>query len=116
MSLRPPRSLSRNSASGAAAGLDALAYEAMAETAEALGRIGRKLEEALEAIRRHDGTPGSNRDREELLQEAADRAWVMFIQRDYLGLKSDHHLFAAYDLPKEVLNRVGARPPRPEGR
>jgi hypothetical protein len=44
-----------------------------------------------------------------LLQNAAERAWVMFIQRDFLGLRSDHHLFAAYDIPREVLNRVGVR-------
>lgn len=88
-------------------GFDAFGYEIMAETASALGRIGRDLEEALSALRRHDATPGSNRDRDELVQEAADRAWVLFIQRDYLGLKTDHHLREAYDIPGEVMRRVG---------
>lgn len=94
--------------------LDALQYEIMQETAQALGRIGRRLEEALAALRRHDETPGSNRDRDELVQEAADRAFALFIQRDYLGLRTDHHLKATYDIPQEVMVRIGVmkRPDR----
>lgn len=87
--------------------LDALQYEIMQETAQALGRIGRKLEEALEALKRHDETPGSNQDRDALVQEAADRAFALFIQRDYLGLLTDHHLKETYNIPREVMMRVG---------
>lgn len=104
--MRPPRSLARRNVN-ADKGFDAFGYEIMQETASALGRIGTRLEEALEALRRHDATPGSNRDRDELVQEAADRAWVLFIQRDYLGLKTDHHLRSTYDIPQEVMARVG---------
>jgi hypothetical protein len=109
MSLKPPGAIGPTPAGNGTMSVDAFAHEAMAETAAALGHIGRKLEEALEDLRRHDANPGSNHDREELLQNAAERAWVMFIQRDFLGLRSDHHLFAAYDIPREVLNRVGVR-------
>lgn len=87
--------------------LDALQYEIMEETAHALGRIGRELEEALAALKRHDETSGANADREALVQEAADRAFALFIQRDYFGLKTDHHLKATYDIPQEVMARVG---------
>lgn len=109
MPLKLPGANSQTAAATGNTTVDAIAHEAMAETAAALGRIGRKLEEALTELRRHDATPGSNRDREDLVQAAADSAWVMFIQRDYLGLKTDHHLFACYDIPREVLNRVGVR-------
>lgn len=87
--------------------LDAFAYEAAAETAAALGRAGKKLEAALAALERHDATPGANRDRDELVQEAADCAFALFIQRDFLGLKSDHHLTRTYDIPREVMVRIG---------
>ncbi|WP_180898309.1 DUF6665 family protein [Martelella soudanensis] len=87
--------------------LDALQYEIMQETAQALGRIGRRLEEALAALRRHDETPGSNQDRDELVQAAADCAFALFIQRDYLGLRTDHHLKSTYDIPREVMLRIG---------
>lgn len=109
MSVRPPRNMARLNANRSSAGIDAFNHEIMAETASALGRIGRQLEEALAALRRHDSTPGSNRDRDELVQEAADRAWVLFIQRDYLGMRTDHHLRATYDIPREVMARIGAR-------
>lgn len=105
--MRPPRTLARKNSHAADKGFDAFGYEVMQETAYALGRIGRGLEDALEALRRHDATPGSNRDRDELVQEAADRAWLLFIQRDYLGLKTDHNLLATYDIPREVMLRVG---------
>lgn len=87
--------------------LDALQYEIMQETAQALGRIGGRLEEALAALRRHDEMPGSNQDRDELVQAAADRAFALFIQRDYLGLRTDHHLKSTYDIPREVMLRIG---------
>ncbi|WP_421855102.1 DUF6665 family protein [Oricola sp.] len=103
--MRPPRSLARPGS--IAARYDAFSYEILAETASALGRIGRQLEEALEALRRHDATPGSNRDRDELVQDAAEKAWVLFIQRDHLGMKTDHHLLSTYKIPREVMLRVG---------
>ena len=87
--------------------LDAFSYEAAAETAAALGRAGKKLETALAALERHDATPGANRDRDDLVQEAADCAWALFIQRDFLGLKTDHHLTRTYRIPREVMLRVG---------
>ncbi|WP_210259974.1 DUF6665 family protein [Martelella sp. HB161492] len=86
---------------------NAFSEELLKETAEALGRLGRDLEQALAALKRHDETPGSNLDRDALVQNAADKAFALFIQRDYLGLKSDHHLTATYDIPNEVMLRVG---------
>lgn len=102
--LRPPKAFQGSTGSDS---LDALAYEAAQETATALGRIGGKLEAALEALRRHDDTDNPNQRREELLQDAADAAWILFIQRDHLGLRTDHHLLSTYDIPKDVMARVG---------
>lgn len=102
--LKPPRAFQGSTGSDQ---LDALAYEAAQETAAAMGRIGKRLETALEALRRHDATDNPNRDRTELVQEAADAAWVLFIQRDRLGLRTDHHLLSTYSIPKDVMARVG---------
>ncbi len=101
---KPPRAFQGSTGSDQ---LDALAYEAAQETAAAMGRIGKKLETALEALRRYDATESPNRNRDELVQEAADAAWVLFIQRDHLGLKTDHHLLGTYDIPKDVMACVG---------
>jgi hypothetical protein len=101
---RPPKAFQGSTGSDQ---LDALAYEAAQETAAALGRIGGKLEAALEALRRHDATENPNQDRDELVQDAADAAWILFIQRDYLGLRTDHHLLNTCDIPKDVMARVG---------
>lgn len=89
------------------AALDAFSYEAAAETAAALGRAGKKLEAALAALERHDATPRANQNRDDLVQQAADCAWALFIQRDFLGLKTDHHLTDTYRIPREVMLRVG---------
>jgi len=102
--LKPPRAFQGQTGSDS---LDALAYEAAQETAVALGRIGKRLEMALEALRRHDATSGANRNRDDLVQEAADAAWTLFIQRDHLGLRTDHHLTSTYDIPRDVMARVG---------
>ena len=87
--------------------LDALAYEAAHETAITFGRTGKKLEMALEKLKQYDATVRPNTDRAVLLQEAADAAWGFFIQRDHLGLRTDHHLLQTYNIPDDVMARVG---------
>ena len=62
-----------------------------------------------------ESSPGRPIERDELVQEAADRAWVLFIQRDYLGLKTDHHLLSTYDIPREVMLRIGVFGKRSSG-
>ena len=92
--------------------LDAFAYEARQEAAEALGHIGRKLEEALAALRRHNETPSPNRDREDLLQEAADRTQALIIQREAFGLYASRDVQTFYAIPPEVMARIGIVRPR----
>ena len=92
--------------------LDAFAHEARQEAAEALGHIGRRLEEALAALRRHDETPSPNRDREDLLQEAADRTQALIIQREAFGLYASRDVQTFYKIPPEVMARIGIVRPR----
>lgn len=93
--------------------IDAFAYEARQEAAAALGRIGKQLEEALEALKRHDETPNPNRDREDLLQQAADRTQALIIQREAFGLYASRDVQKVYAIPPEVMARIGiVRPNR----
>lgn len=104
---------SGRSISAASDPLDAFAYEARQEAAEALGRLGRQLEEALETLRRHDAARVPNRDREDVLQDAADRAQALIIQREAMGLYASGDVRSFYGIPGEVMARIGiVRPKR----
>ena len=92
--------------------IDAFAYEARQEAASALGRIGKQLEEALAALRRHDEMPNPNRDREDLLQEAADRTLALIIQRETFGLYASGDVQRFYGIPREVMLRIGVIRPK----
>ena len=87
--------------------MDAFAYEARQEAATALGHVGRKLEEALADLKRHDETPGANTDRDELVQRAADRAQALIIQREAFGLYASRDIQNFYGIPREVMLRMG---------
>ena len=110
MSVRPPN-LAKLQA-GRQTGLNVLDYEMMEERAAALGEAGRALERALRDLQAHD-TSNSKDDsavaREPLLQNAADRAWALFIQFELCGLSSQRNLVKRYRIPGEVLARVGIR-------
>jgi hypothetical protein len=101
-SLRMPQSLSKRL--GVETGEAVLAYELLEEQAVSLGRAGAKLEAALAALRAHEGD-----GRATVLKAAADAAWGFFVQREALGLRDRAAVVAQYDIPREVLVRVGAR-------
>jgi hypothetical protein len=101
-SLRMPQSLSQ--CLGVETGEAVLRYELMEEQAASLGRAGAKLEAALAALRAHEGE-----GRAVVLKAAADAAWGFFVQREVLGLRDRAAVVAQYDIPREVLVRVGAR-------
>lgn len=92
--------------------LEAFSYEAKQEAASALGSIGRQLEEALAALKRHDATPGSNMDRDQLVWEAADRAMALIIQREAFGLYASADIQTFYGVPPEVMARIGTPKPK----
>jgi hypothetical protein len=105
-SLRLPQSLSKRL--GAESGEAALRYELLEEQAAALGRIGRKLEAALAALRAHDAEGGKG-GRAAALKAATDAAWCFFVQREVMGLRDRAAIVAQYDIPREVMVRIGAR-------
>lgn len=102
-SLRMPQSLTKRL--GVETGEAVLRYELLQEQAAALGRQGERLEKALAALSAHDGPDG----RAALVREAADAAWCFFVQREVMGLRDRAPVIALYGIPREVLNRIGAR-------
>ncbi len=107
MSLKPPQSFT----TGSAGRLDALAYELMAEKADALGRSGQKVEAALAALSAlsEEAHPDT---REEVLHRAADAVWSFFIQREICGFRNQADAVRRYQIPPEVMARLGAATPR----
>lgn len=80
-------------------------HELLAEQAASLGHAGRKVEAALAALKAHPGGEG----RAGVLKAAADAVWGFLIQREILGLRDRNAVIAHYGIPREVLNRLGAR-------
>ncbi len=101
MSFRPPQSLSQPGFANT--GFNVLEYEMQVERAAALARQGIKVEEALAALRANDATAPDD----DLLYHAADAVWALFIQREMCGMRNNRDIIKRYDIPKEVLARVG---------
>jgi hypothetical protein len=101
-SLRMPQSLSKRL--GVETGEAALRYELLQEQAASLGRQGDRLERALAALR-----DAGAEARPAALAAAAEAAWCFFVQREVMGLRDRTAVVAHYRIPREVLNRIGAR-------
>jgi len=101
-SLRLPQSFARRL--GVETGEAALRYELLEEQAAALGRLGRKAEAALAALRAHEGE-----GRAAVLSAACDAVWCFLVQREVLGLRDRAQIVRDYDIPREVMVRLGAR-------
>jgi hypothetical protein len=98
--LRPPQTRF-----GLETGEQILGYELLEEQAVTLGRLGRKMEAALAALAQHESKDG----RAELVRSAAEAVWYFLIQRELMGLRDRAAVVAHYGIPREVLNRIGAR-------
>jgi hypothetical protein len=106
----------------------ALDYEIAQEQASALGRLGRALETALEALAAHDrvaaydrGTSGQpvpdrpldqaatecRKARAALVQAASHALWCFMVQREACGLRDPRPVLRDYRVPAEVQNRMG---------
>jgi hypothetical protein len=101
-SLRMPQSFTRSLKGESAEA--ALRHEMVEERAAALGRMGRKAEMALAALRAHEGE-----GRAQVLKAAADAVWCFLVQREVLGLRDRAAILAQYDVPREVMVRLGAK-------
>ena len=96
--------------------VDAFEHEIAEEKAEALGRSGRKLEQALEMLRAHEqsrarGEPEAAAVRERLLWDLAESVESFVVQREACGLRDARHALELYDVPEEALVRVGVKRP-----
>lgn len=100
--LRMPQSLLNRLGSDTAEA--ALRHELMEEQAAALGRMGRKAEVALATLNAHQGE-----GRDAILRTAADAVWCFLVQREVMGLRDRAAVVAQYDIPREVMVRLGAR-------
>ncbi|HEY4078182.1 MAG TPA: DUF6665 family protein [Rhizomicrobium sp.] len=82
--------------------------EILAEQAASLGRAGAQMEAALQRLKAFDASQISG-DRPALVGAAASAVWAFFVQRDVMGLRDQDQVIAYYDIPGEVLCRVGER-------
>jgi hypothetical protein len=92
-----------------------LDYEIAQEQAVALGRLGRRLERALAALRAYDADRGaaaapSARTRAALVAEAGHALWLFVVQREACGLRDSRAVMRDYQVPAEVRARMGAFP------
>lgn len=109
MSLKPPHLLKRQSPLDGGVGI--LDGEIIAEMAASLGRAGRALEAALDALATFDRDGVVDDDaRETLLHDAATKAWALLTQYELCGLSTQTNLVQRYRIPDDVMVRVGAAP------
>ncbi len=89
-------------------GFAVLQDELAQEKASALGRLGRRLEDALAALaacpRSADTDPEHRR---RLVEQAGYALWLFVVQRESGGLRDTAHLMRQYGVPKEVFVRMG---------
>lgn len=105
MTVRPPQALAPSFAKET--GLNILEYELMSERADSLGRHGLKVEKALALLSERLAAQCPPEEREALLDDAADKVWAFFIQREMCGLRSQKDAISRYGIPPEVIARLG---------
>ena len=88
-------------------GADTLDAEILAEKASALGRSGAALEKALAALR---ACAEPREERRALAYAAAAAAQAHFIQRELSGWRRHDDVIRQFDIPPEVLGKIGATP------
>jgi hypothetical protein len=86
-------------------GANVLDAELQAEKGAALGRAGQKVEVTLAALRAFEGPLA---ERAPLVKAAATAVWYYFIQREACGIRDQKPAIAHYDIPREVLMKLGA--------
>lgn len=81
--------------------------EILEEKAASLTRAGHQVEAALTALRAFDAGERPGADRSELLDVAARAVWAMLIQRELCGLRDEKRTIELYQVPRDVMVRVG---------
>ena len=93
----------------------ALDYELAQEMASALGRLGRALERAIQALADCDAGGGvpSPEVRRALVAAAGKALWEFTVQREACGLRDTSQIIRDSRVTPEVLNRTGIVVPEP---
>lgn len=98
---------------------DAIACEIAKEQAEALGRAERKLLAAREDLRALDAGRASERTartgRASAMWRLVEAVTAFIVQREACGFHDAAFVYDFYDVPAEVVARIGARSPCSEG-
>ena len=108
MSLSPPRLLAE-ARLRADQGINLLESEMLADKASSLGHHGRLVEQAMAELKAFEGAP---EQRLELVKKAAQEVWAFFVLREICGLRDQKEIIRFYDIPPEVLVRLGAMEPK----
>ena len=94
--------------------IDVLDYEIAQETAAALGRMGRELEQALAKLREFDAdhprsgaAAAAQKERRTLVTEAGHALWMFVVQREACGLRDSRTVMRDYNVPGEVQRCMG---------
>lgn len=85
-----------------------LKFELLEEIDAAVGHTERAVEQALQALRDHDADGGEIRQRQALLDSAAEAVWRLVVQHEAGDLTDHDALIARYRIPSEVMARLGA--------
>ena len=86
-------------------GQDVLEYEIREAQAATIGRLGRELRNALDALAAVDrGDP----QRPRLVDDAAYALWHFVVHRDCSGFAGTEHILKEYAVPGEVRAKMGA--------
>jgi hypothetical protein len=84
----------------------ALDYEIAQEIAATLGRLGRKLEQAIGALSAHDRDVARQEAdpaaRAHLVAHARQALWNFIVQREACGLRDARQVMVDYRVPPEV--------------
>lgn len=93
--------------------VDVIKQEVAEERAGALGRAGRRLEQALDEFRDYESSTAARASakRERLLWGLAEHVYAFVVQREACGLRDSRQVLKHFDIPREALARVGARRP-----
>jgi hypothetical protein len=87
--------------------IDPFSYEISKERAQTLGRTGARLERTLASLR--DCGPGEVARREALIWDATELVTAIIVQREACGLRNPSFVYEYYDVPREVIARIGVR-------
>lgn len=119
MSIRPPRRLPGQPADDA---FDLLQGELVREKAATLARLGKRLEDGLNALAAFDAThgraalsPAGAERRDELVGAAGESLWYYVVQREVCGFGHSEALMRELSIPREVRLRMGIARRRQDG-